>query len=66
MGARDRKALITWLYGRDGCWLDRMAPKEWPALAVLLRRILLGRPSPGPFQRSLVPMAGQGSTSGHR
>ena len=66
MEEHQRKALISWLYGRDGCWLDRMAPKEWPALAVLLRRVLLGRPSPGPFQRSLVPMAAQGSTSGHR
>ena len=62
--APQRHALQGWLYGRSGCWLDRLAPKEWRALLALLKRVLFGAPAPAAFRRSLVPLAGQGSTSG--
>ena len=66
MDAMQRRALMEWLYGRDQCWLDRIAPQEWKALLVLLQRLLRGRPDLGPLNRSLIPVASQGSTSGHR
>jgi len=66
MDAMQRRALMTWLYGRDQCWVDRIAPQEWKALLVLLKRLLQGRPDLGPLHRSLIPIAPQGNTSGHR
>ena len=62
--APQQRALQRWLYGRSGCWLDRLAPQEWRALLALLKRVLFGAPAPAAFRRSLVPLAGQGSTSG--
>ena len=62
--ARQQHALMQWLYGRSGCWRDRLAPQEWRALLALLKRVLFGTPAPAAFRRSLVPLAAQGSTSG--
>ncbi len=62
--APQKRALQGWLYGRSGCWLDRLAPQEWRALLALVKRVLFGAPAPAAFRRSLVPLAGQGSTSG--
>ena len=59
-----QRALLRWLYGRSGCWRDRLAPQEWRALLALLKRVLFGAPAPTAFRRSLVPLAAQGSTSG--
>ena len=61
----EREALEHWLYQRQDCWVDRQAPPEWRALLALLKRTLLGHPSPAPLQRSLVPIAsGTGILSG--
>ena len=62
--APQQRALLRWLYGRSGCWRDRLAPQEWRALLALLKRVLFGAPAPTAFRRSLVPLAAQGSTSG--
>ena len=61
---RQRLALLRWLYGRAGCWRDRKAPPEWRGFLILLKRVLLGPPAPGPFQRSLVPLATHGIRAG--
>ena len=63
---RQRLALLRWLYGRSGCWRDRKAPPEWRGFLILLKRALLGPPAPGPFQRSLVPLATHGIKAGQR
>ena len=52
-----REALQYWLYQRQGCWVDRQPPPEWRALLALLKRTLLGAPSPAPLRRSLVPIS---------
>ena len=52
-----REALQHWLYQRQDCWIDRQPPPEWRALLALLKRTLLGAPTPAPLQRSLVPIA---------
>jgi len=56
LNGTERRQLIRWLFCRPNCWLDRMAPPEWKALAVLLARLFTA-PSRGPFQRCLMQQA---------
>ena len=57
LNQRQRHSLLLWLFCSDGCWPERRPPHELVGLLMLLRRLLVAPPSPGPLDRSLVPRA---------